>query len=541
MARHGDGFLALISGKPYFRTRIGKARPAIPIACTEEEQIKERVELLRTIAQRIRKADQTAVLESLLRQAAGARSPVELGGVMSVVADVCQKRLRKAPQLHELMTFGDLFELWMDGTLLKLFVGHLKPIKEKTIANYRSCYKKYVGSIIGKLPIRAITIEHGLEILQGVKGKRGGARRRVVANVFMRPMSIAVFPCRVLERSPFPANFRPLTDPRRAMAMLYPKEDATYLACVKIELVERLLEGLLAREGLRAKELTRAEVKDFDPVTRWFHLDKNKTNDPRGWILKEDSAEALRRYLTHIRGNPRPDDRLLVQGKGSIKPGGPLITHAGAERFRENAAKAGLLRAQLWENSETRRHLTVHDMRATFMTLSLAEGRTEAWITDRTGHRSSAMIYRYKRAARQFVEANLGSLVPLHEVIPELRELGAAATSAAAPVVPSAEDASEGHWVPAEGAAVELATVEVAPNQRADEEARGNAPLAQWTLTWTPAQRPVEVASVNFRVGTSAYVSPVTYWIMPLSSNREFGCLCGHLTAALAVFLRVSS
>jgi hypothetical protein len=48
--------------------------------------------------------------------------------------------------------------------------------------------------------------------------------------------------------------------------------------------------------------------------------------------------------------------------------------------------------------------------------------RTEAWITDRTGHKSSQMIYRYKRQARTHAELNPGGFVPLYEAIPELHD-----------------------------------------------------------------------------------------------------------------------
>lgn len=65
--------------------------------------------------------------------------------------------------------------------------------------------------------------------------------------------------------------------------------------------------------------------------------------------------------------------------------------------------------------------LRAHDLRASFVTVNLALGKSEAWITDRTGHKSSQMIYRYKRAARTHKELNLGSFDPLHEAIPELR------------------------------------------------------------------------------------------------------------------------
>jgi hypothetical protein len=54
------------------------------------------------------------------------------------------------------------------------------------------------------------------------------------------------------------------------------------------------------------------------------------------------------------------------------------------------------------------------------VTIALATGQTETWVADRTGHKSSTMINRYRRAARMAAELNLGSLQPLDEAIPEL-------------------------------------------------------------------------------------------------------------------------
>jgi hypothetical protein len=64
--------------------------------------------------------------------------------------------------------------------------------------------------------------------------------------------------------------------------------------------------------------------------------------------------------------------------------------------------------------------MRVHDLRGTFVTISLSSGRSEAWIGDRTGHRSSQMIARYKRTARTFEELHTGELAPLDEALPEL-------------------------------------------------------------------------------------------------------------------------
>jgi phosphoribosylaminoimidazole-succinocarboxamide synthase len=54
------------------------------------------------------------------------------------------------------------------------------------------------------------------------------------------------------------------------------------------------------------------------------------------------------------------------------------------------------------------------------VTLALANGKTESWVMDRTGHKSSGMINRYRQAARFASELNLGTLQPLDQAIPDL-------------------------------------------------------------------------------------------------------------------------
>ncbi len=92
-----------------------------------------------------------------------------------------------------------------------------------------------------------------------------------------------------------------------------------------------------------------------------------------------------------------------------------------AHHLREGLQAAGVARAELFTPSPNRLLLRAHDLRGTFVTLALAAGRTEAWVTDRTGHRSSAMIYAYKRGARNGAELGLGWFEPLHVAIPEIR------------------------------------------------------------------------------------------------------------------------
>ena len=73
--------------------------------------------------------------------------------------------------------------------------------------------------------------------------------------------------------------------------------------------------------------------------------------------------------------------------------------------------------AELFEGSETRQRFRAHDLRGTFVTVALATGKTETWVSDRTGHGGHSMIERYRRKARTW---NLGGLAPLYAAIPEL-------------------------------------------------------------------------------------------------------------------------
>jgi hypothetical protein len=76
------------------------------------------------------------------------------------------------------------------------------------------------------------------------------------------------------------------------------------------------------------------------------------------------------------------------------------------------------------DGSRARKQLDFHDLRGGFVTWALATGRTEAWVTDRTGHTSSVMLYRYKRRVRHAEELTVQPPGSLLDAIPELRELG---------------------------------------------------------------------------------------------------------------------
>lgn len=103
-------------------------------------------------------------------------------------------------------------------------------------------------------------------------------------------------------------------------------------------------------------------------------------------------------------------------------------------------------REQLYQRDAFRLRLRAHDLRATFIILALAQGRSEDWVRTRTGHRASQMIARDRLEAKTAQELELGWLLLLREVIPELAALAPEEPSSdrelSAPARESAPDAS---------------------------------------------------------------------------------------------------
>jgi hypothetical protein len=68
--------------------------------------------------------------------------------------------------------------------------------------------------------------------------------------------------------------------------------------------------------------------------------------------------------------------------------------------------------------------MRAHDLRATFITVSLASGPWE-WCQQRTSH-GDAMKQKYRRNSATWTAQRQGDLAPLHVAIPELAAHGTA-------------------------------------------------------------------------------------------------------------------
>lgn len=169
---------------------------------------------------------------------------------------------------------------------------------------------------------------------------------------------------------------------------------------------------------MRSGEAYSLSWQDVDLRRGAVRLDKNKTDDPRAWALAPGVARALATYKALLRAEAQPTDLVFVDPHG-----GAHSAFGAAELLRSHLKAIGLKdeRPELFETNQQRRQMRVHDLRGTFVTVSLANGKSETWVSDRTGHESSEMINNYGRIASMLRKLNLSELASPDAALAELR------------------------------------------------------------------------------------------------------------------------
>ncbi len=289
-----------------------------------------------------------------------------------------------------------------------------------------------LADLIADIPFDSLTARHVRDWRKRVERKmvekvfRGGKRKvlpRKLSPKTVKEMLQLVRSCLdfAVEEELLPRNVaRDVKAPRghkrhKAKTFLRPEHDTQLLRCADVPLCLRLMYGFLAREGMRISEAFALERSDLDLDAGTVNLDENKTDDPRSWKLDLGVVRALRAWLKLPR-KAGDGDRLFVNTQGLPWSSLPKVSD-----FHQHLRAAGVEFAEYFETTPARLHLRIHDLRATFVTLALAAGESETWVTDRTGHRSHAMVQAYRRRARMAAELRLGKLAPLDHAIPELR------------------------------------------------------------------------------------------------------------------------
>jgi integrase len=375
------------------------------------EQADERTQLLAQQARRMAGVEAPHARTALDLLSAASTS-TKLTAAIAFVRDLVDGWKPAAP----VMTVRALGKLWTDGDLAKRYKDHVRA--RSGTGGEVGRLEKHVYPHIGDLPLDAVTLDACDIVAQQLPDSLKQNTRVNILSTLAQLLSMAVFPCRLIERSPLPKGWVPKRGESRAHGYLYGDEDLRLMRCTQIPLRWRVLWGWLIRQGQRDSEVFRMKISDLDLPHCAVVLDKNKTRRPRTWAIDPGDAAGMKRYIELCRPNAEPSDYLFVDDDGR-----PITTvDRPAEMLREHLHAIGLdkERPYLFEETDERLAFRAHDLRGTFITLSLAAGRSEAWVQQRTGHRSSRMINLYAVTARTVAEAHSEPLRTLIDAVPEL-------------------------------------------------------------------------------------------------------------------------
>lgn len=393
------GSARVVDGRVYARVRYGKDERLdvrVTWAATKEDA-EARAEIIAGLVDVLVEHGRRDLVKSTAKRAAEADSPKALDTVRKAVRAIVAGSSGASRPAD--LTFYDWAESWVTGELHKKYPDHV-PAKDHS--DDISRLRLYIYPRVKDVPVTAFRASHAELVMAKLPVKLSPASRRHVAQIMVRLMNLAALR-QIVTASPLPRGWLPRIKGRKHYSCLYPREESMLLAQRDIAEVFRLFCGILNREGMRLSELWDSEWWQWNLDEGTFLATKTKTGDPRLWALRPDVARAMRLWRDRRSDLARPFvemDELTRREKV-------------AEFFRLALAASGVTRAELFETTEHTGKLRAHDMRATFVTVSLAEGKNETWIRDHTAHKTTAMVDRYRRQARQFEELKVGPLADL--------------------------------------------------------------------------------------------------------------------------------
>lgn len=394
-------------GKWFARLRYGgdkRLEQVLPWA-TEETPALVRAQLMAETADKLLAIGRADLVRGMCREVARADSKEALDRARATVSVILKGE--KAIRAGKDVTVKQWGKHYTSGDLAKKYPDH---VYDKDYKRDAGRLRMYVYPIVGDVPVRAFNLAHGNAVMRSLPAHLSPSSRRHVAQALMRIMHLAVFPGQLLVASPLPRGWLPKLHPkdRKHYTCLFPREEGQFLEHAETPIALRLFFGVLSREGMRLSELWDSAWWQWNLVEGTFTTAKTKTGDSRMWAIRPDVARAMKAWkeLRPKLARPFADLDELVGDRTKT-----------AETFRDALKAAGLERAELFASTAHTGKLRAHDARAMFVTVSLAEGRTETWIRDRTAHKSTSMIDRYRRQARQFEELKVGTFVALDQAL----------------------------------------------------------------------------------------------------------------------------
>jgi integrase len=460
-------------GKFPVQIRIGKGRrPSFAVVAPDQATAEARVARMTEIARLLVETGRLTEAQPALVLLAAAGD--DFDAVATGTCRVCAEPLpTDKPKGYAAMTFAEFGKEWTSGRMFKRFRGmhKIRAKKPKQAADDQRRVE-FVASVVGPVLIKDFSLDHFEAVMAAIPDTADSdSSRRAFAQVMAWLLKRAVN-LRARTDYPLPAGSLPSVTSHREFQLVYPREDAQLLACSDVDLFDRAYYGFSVRNGCRKQNFLDLRWQDIDFVDGQVWVPDSKTGKPMAFDLAPGCVRALRALKVIA------DERWA---RSEDKPGGKVPQSATifpqwhpdtiAKRFRNDLRQAlgDDARAQLFEASAHQRMVEFHDLRASFITFALANGKTEEWIRERSGHTTSQMIARYRRP--RVAKLAMRDWLPLDEA------LGLTATATAEPVA-EADRGIEEHEVDEQVRGMHLPAPARPSRPQLDDGGNGAVPVA---------------------------------------------------------------
>jgi integrase len=393
-------------GRWRIRLRYGAGlRGRFEIVAKTEAAAEARAALMTQMANELSACGKHAEARAVLEEAGAAQSEADLDEVRDVIRELCAEGPvepgETAPEkkLSSRTTFGQIAELWFSDKLRTEYGLRVKKREAGTISKDRSRLAVLAPVLLNR-PIVEVTQAVAKEAMLLVPPEVQTSRflyEQLIAFVLKQAVNLELIP-----NYPLRPDFVSQQGKAPLFQYLYTHEEFALVSCQAVPLEYRIAYGLMTREALRPGGVAIVEWDHID-LTTGLMYHKHKTKIPRRWIVSEDVLLVLRAWRLM-----NPDEDMVF----------PHYEPRSVPRdLRAHLLLAKVTRAALHNTTDDERQLRGQDLRATHVTLALANGAPPYWVRDRTGHADEATMEIYRRMGREAGEMRLPWLRPLDEAL----------------------------------------------------------------------------------------------------------------------------
>ncbi len=366
-------------------------------------------------------------------------------------------------QLGEQWTKGELFEKY--GNVNRLRVKATADIDAWTMAKhvYGVKTRGAGGATFGDLRVVDVTNDDIAAVMASHSSKLAAQTRMHTYQRLRRLFDLAIFPLRIRKENPVERYVRPERDAEKLFCFLYPSEFLALLANRKpdgesagIPLGRRVLYAIATYTGQRKGSLFALRWKhaDFDHGT--LASFKTKTKRAQYFVADRGLMTILEAWRAHCRAideaaaeedeevsEPSDDDEAPREDDEPIVRGVDYDPKRLATALRDDLKAVGVTRSILFEeDADNVQPLRFHDMRSTFCSWARRAQKSDAWISERTGHDLDGdMINRYDRGAQTLGDLGYEPFPDIARALPDLPPLPRLASALAK--VPAGDEKAE--------------------------------------------------------------------------------------------------